>query len=124
MDIDHASPSPRTDPAPSGHARQPVLGRVVRHPVVRGLAAAVCVIAGLALMVIGMAVGDCAAFGGRCPGEWSWDTYRILLVGLVLAGGGVVLARRPDRVGLRRTLVLVVVALPVAWVLTEAARAG
>jgi hypothetical protein len=108
----------------SGRRAGRVLRRVVRHPVVRGLTAAACVIAGLALLAIGMAVGDCAAFGGRCPGAWSWDTYRFVLGGLVLMAGGVVLARRPDRVGLRRTLVVVVVALPVAWVLTEATRVG
>ena len=72
----------------------------------RVLLSVASILAGLALVLIAVVVGDCSAFGGSCPAEapplWDDDTLRFAALGAALAVGPPIFLSRPT---LRRLLI-------------------
>ena len=114
------------------HPRISSAGRRLRdlacHPATRATLAVASAVVGLGTVVLAMAVGHCSFAGGRCPADpvalWENDAFGTAAVGLVLVVAVPLLARRPDRRGVRIALLASFACLPVAWLIAEAARTG
>lgn len=105
------------------------LWQLVTHPITRGVAAGVVVLAGLAMLLLAIAVGDCSFAGGRCPADpvplWEDDVFGTAAIGLAMLVAAPMLARRPSWRGAgRAAAVAAIVALPGGWLIAEAARTG
>jgi hypothetical protein len=105
------------------------LRQLVTHPITRGVAAGVVVLAGLAMVLLAIAVGDCSFAGGRCPADpvpwWEDDVFGTAAAGLALVVAAPMLARRPTWRGLGRAVAAAaVVALLGGWLIADAARTG
>jgi hypothetical protein len=105
------------------------LRQFLTHPITRGVAAGSVVLAGLAMVLLAIAVGDCSFAGGRCPAEpvpwWEDDVFGTAATGLAMVVAAPMLARRPNWRGARRAAAAAaVVALLGGWLIAEAARTG
>jgi hypothetical protein len=105
------------------------LRQLVTHPITRGVAAGVVVLAGLAMVLLAIAVGHCSFAGGRCPADpvpwWEDDVFGTAAAGLALVVAAPMLARRPTWRGLGRAAAAAgVVAFLGGWLIAEAARRG
>jgi hypothetical protein len=91
--------------------------------VVRVVLMAGSILVGTAIVLIVVAVGDCAAFGGRCPAEapplLDDDTFRFAAIGAAIAVGPPVFLADP---GLRRLWVAIGAAAAAAVVVGVIAR--
>lgn len=91
-------------PDDSDRLRRPLWFRVARV-----LLLAIATIVGVALMLLAFTVGDCSAFGGRCPSEppplIEDDTLRFAGLGAALVVGPWVFLSRPSRDRLALTVV-------------------
>lgn len=95
------------------------------HPITRGVAAGCVVLAGLAMVLLAIAVGDCSFAGGRCPADpvplWEDDVFGMAATGLAMVVAAPILARLPNRRGVRRAVAAAaVVALSGGWLIAEA----
>jgi hypothetical protein len=102
---------------------------LVTHPVTRGVAAGFVVLAGLALLLLAIVVGDCSFAGGRCPADpvpwWEDDVFGTAATGLAMIVAAPMLARRPTWQGVgRAAAAAAIVALLGGWLIAEAARSG
>ena len=71
------------------------------------MAAVVAVVVGLAVFALTVTIGDCSAFGGRCPAEGiNDDVLGGAVVGAALMGAGAVFALRPLARALRLAAVV------------------
>jgi hypothetical protein len=105
------------------------LRQLVTHPITRGVAAGSVVLAGLAMLLLAIAVGDCSFAGGRCPADpvpwWEDDVFGTAATGLAMIVAAPMLARRPNWRGAgRAAATATVVALLGGWLIAEAARTG
>jgi hypothetical protein len=105
------------------------LRQFLTHPVTRGVAAGSVVLAGLAMLLLAVAVGDCSFAGGRCPADpvpwWEDDVFGTAATGLAMVVAAPMLARHPNWRGVRRAAAAAaVVALLGGWLIAEAARTG
>jgi hypothetical protein len=105
------------------------LRQFVTHPITRGVVAGLVVLAGLGLVLLAIAVGDCSFAGGRCPADpvpwWDDDVFGAAAAGLAMVVAAPMLARRPNWRGVRdAAAVAAVVALVGGWLIAEAARRG
>jgi hypothetical protein len=105
------------------------LRQFLTHPITRGVAAGSVVLAGLAMLLLAIAVGDCSFAGGRCPADpvpwWEDDVFRTAATGLAMVVAAPMLARHPNWRGARRAAAAAaVVALLGGWLIAEAARTG
>ena len=102
--------------------------RWYQRPWVRALLGVAAVFGGLVAAASAW-VGQCAAFGGTCPADppslLQDDVFGGVLVGLAMLTAGGILAVRPDRRRLATaTVAVIVVALPVAYAVAQAAHQG
>lgn len=105
------------------------LRQLVAHPITRGVAAGFIVLAGLAMLLLAIAVGDCSFAGGRCPADpvpwWEDDVFGTAATGLAMVVAAPMLARRPNWRGAgRAAAAAAVVALLGGWLIAAAARTG
>jgi hypothetical protein len=105
------------------------LRQLVTHPITRGVVAGSVVLAGLAMLLLAIAVGDCSFAGGRCPADpvpwWEDDVFGTAATGLAMLVAAPMLARRPNwRDAGRAAAAAAVVALLGGWLIAEAARTG
>jgi hypothetical protein len=105
------------------------LGQFLTHPITRGVAAGLVVLAGLAMLLVAIAVGDCSFAGGRCPADpvpwWDDDVFRAATTGLAMVVAAPMLARRPTWRGAgRAATAAAVVALLGGWLIAASARTG
>ena len=105
------------------------LRQLVIHPITRGVAAGFDVLAGLALLLLAIAVGHCSFAGGRCPADpvpwWEDDVFGAAAIGLAMVVAAPMLARRPNWRGVgRAAAAAAVVAFLGGWLIAEAARTG
>jgi hypothetical protein len=105
------------------------LRQLVTHPITRGVAAGSVVFAGLAMLLLAIAVGDCSFAGGRCPADpvpwWEDDVFGTAATGLAMVVAAPMLARHPNWRGAgRAAATAAAVALPGGWLIAEAARTG
>jgi hypothetical protein len=73
-------------------------GRV--PPIARRVLSVICIVVGVAMVLFAVIVGDCSAFGGRCPAESppiaDDDVFRIAAFGAMIAVGPPVFLRDPS----------------------------
>lgn len=89
------------------------------------VATGIAVVVGFGLVLMAVTVGDCSAFGGRCPSEpgplLDDDVFGMAALGGALASGVPVFLARPSR---RRVPIAIAVAATAAVVVGLMARAA
>jgi len=74
--------------------------QLVTHPITRGVAGGSVVLAGLAMLLLAIAVGDCSFAGGRYPADpvpwWEDGVIGLAATGLAMVVAAPMLARRPN----------------------------
>lgn len=94
--------------------------------VLRVLASGFAIVVGLGIVLVTMAVGDCAAFGGTCPrqGGFPDDVFRMAASGGALAVAVPYYLKRPTRRRLAIALSIGTVAGAVTGLFVVSATAG
>jgi hypothetical protein len=103
--------------------------QLVTHPITRGVAAGLIVLAGLWLVLLAIIVGDCSFAGGGCPADpvpwWEDDVFGTAAVGLAMVVAAPIVARRPNWRGVGHAGVAAAVAACVGGrLIAEASRRG
>ena len=94
--------------------------------VLRILVSGVAIVVGLGVVLVTMAMGDCAAFGGTCPrqGGFPDDVFRLAALGGALAAFVPYYLKRPTRRRLAIALGIGIVAAIAAGLFAVSATAG